>query len=124
MGIEHRKQRHADADAARGGQDAAGHFRGLSVRRTIGLVMEVVELGDGGEPCFQHLDIELRGDRLHVIRRHHEREAIHGLAPGPERIGVLAPDFGEASHGPLKGVAVQVRRRRRHDRVMLVLFLR
>ena len=36
----------------------------------------------------------------------------------------LAPDFGEASHGALEGVAVQVRRRRRHDRVTLVLFLR
>ena len=91
MGIEHRKQRHADADAPSRGQNTAGHFRGLSVRRTIGLVMEVVELGDGGEPRLQHLDIELRGDRLDVIRRHHEREAIHGLAPGPERIGRPCP---------------------------------
>ena len=91
MGVEHRKQRHADADAPSRGQNAAGHFRRLSVRRTIGRVVEVVKLGDGGEPRLQHLDIELRGDRLDVIRRHHEREAIHGLAPGPERVVALCP---------------------------------
>ena len=124
MGIEHWKQRHADADAPRRGQNAPGHFRRLSVRRTIGRVMEVVELGDGGEARLQHLDIELRGDRLDVIRRHHEREAIHGLAPGPERVVPLAPDFSESGHRALEGVAVQVRRRRRHDRVTLVPLLR
>ena len=97
---------------------------GDSIRRPIGRVVKVVELGDGGEPCLQHLDIELRGDRLDVVRRHHQRKAIHGLAPGPERVGLPAPDFGEAGHGPLEGVAMQVRRRRRHDGVTLVPFPR
>ena len=36
----------------------------------------------------------------------------------------LAANFGQAGHGPLERVAVQVRGRRRHDRVTLVAFLR
>ena len=35
----------------------------------------------------------------------------------------VAPDLGETSHGALKGVAVQVRRSRRHDRMTLIAFL-
>ncbi len=35
----------------------------------------------------------------------------------------MAPDFSEAGHRPLEGVAVQVRHRRRHDRVTLVPLL-
>jgi hypothetical protein len=36
----------------------------------------------------------------------------------------MAPDFSEAGHRQLEGVAVQVRHRRRHDRVTLVPLLR
>ena len=124
MGVEHRQQRHSDANTPGRSEDPASHFHRLRVGRTIGRIVEVVELGDGGEPRLQHLDIELRGDRLYVIRRHRQREAIHGLAPCPERIGLPAPDLSEAGHGELEGVAVQVRRRRRHDRVTLVPRLR
>ncbi len=93
------------------------------IGRPIGRVVKVMEFGDGGEPCLQHLDIELRGDRLDVVRRHRERKAIHGLAPCPERVGPR-PDFRKTGHGPLEGVAMQVRRGRRHDGVPLVSFPR
>ena len=124
MGVEHRKQRHADTGAARRGQNSCSHFRWLRVGRAIGRMMKVMELGDGSEPRLQHLDIELRGDCLHVIRRHHQREPIHRLTPGPERVGLVASDFSEARHGALEGVAVEIRHGRRHDRVALVPFLR
>src|SRR3984885_6027406 len=124
MGIEHWEPRHADADGLRRGKSTAPTLRRLSVRRTIGRVMEVVEPGDGGEPSFQHLDIELRRDRLDIIRRHHQREPIHGLAPRPERVVALAPDFSESGYRALEGVAVQIRWRGGHDRMTPVPLLR
>ena len=124
MSVEHRQKRDRDAGASGRGQDSIGHFRRLIVGLAVGGVVEVVKLGDGCESRLQHLDIGLRGDRLHVVRRHHQREAIHGLAPGPERIRLLGPDFGKSGHGALEGVAVQVRRRRGQDRVTLVALLR
>ena len=124
MGIEHRKQRHSDADAARRGQNTAGHFRRLRVRRTIGRVMEVVELGDGGEASLQHLDIGCAATASTSSGDIIEREAIHGLAPRPELVVPVAPDFGKSGHCALEGVAVQIRRPRAHDRVTLVPFLR
>ena len=124
MGVEHRQERDSDAGAAGRSEDSTGHFRRLLIRRAVWSIVEIVELGDGGEPCLQHLDIELRGDRLHIIRRHREREPIHRLAPGPERVGLLAPRFGEPGHGALEGMAVQVHGRRRHDRVKFIPLLR
>ena len=94
MSVEHRKQRHPDAGPSGGGEDAPGHFRARLIGRTVGRVVEVVEFGDRGESRLQHLDIELRGDRLDVIGRHLKREAVHRLAPGPERVDLPAANFG------------------------------
>ena len=56
--------------------------------------------------ALEHLDIEQRRDRGHIFRRHREREAIHRLAPGPERVGGIAAQFGKSGHAALEGVAV------------------
>ena len=70
MGVEDRKQGHANARLPGGGENAPGHLRRRLIGRTVGRVMEIMELGDCGEPGLQHLDIGLRGDRLDVVRRH------------------------------------------------------
>ena len=57
---------------------------------------------------FQHLHIELGGDGLDLLRRQAGNETVHHLAPGPEGIIARARALGEAGHGPLEGVAVQV----------------
>ncbi len=120
MGVKHGKQRDPDAGPSGGGENAPGHFRTRLIGRTIGRVVEVVEFGDGGEPRLQHFHIELRRDRLDVVGRHLKREAVHRLAPGPERVDLPAANFRQTGHGPLEGVAMQVRGRRRHDRMTLV----
>ncbi len=122
--IEDRQERQADSRFARRGDDAPGHFRTVGVGRAVGRVMKIVEFGDGGEAGFQHLDIDLGGDRLDVVRRHHQREPVHRLAPGPERVGAGGTGFREARHRPLKGVAVQIRHRRDENRVPLVALVR
>ena len=120
MGVEDRKQRQADPRRLRRGDDAGGHFGRRGVGRAVGRVMQIVELADRGEACLQHLDIELGGDRLDVVGRHGEREAVHRLAPGPEGVGLLAAALGEPGHAALEGVRVQVAERRDEDRAALV----
>jgi hypothetical protein len=72
-------------------------------------VVQVVELGDPAEACLEHLHVGEGGDRLEVVRRDPLDEAVHLLAPGPERIGRGPATLGEPGHGALEGVAVQVR---------------
>jgi hypothetical protein len=71
--------------------------------------MQVVELRHPGEARLEHLQVGQRRDRLEVVRRQPLDEAVHLLAPGPEGIGLGAAVLGEAGHGALEGVAVQVR---------------
>ena len=118
--IEDRQERQTDSRFARRGDNAPSHLGGIGVGRAVQRVVEIVEFGDGGEARLQHLDIEFGGDRLDVVGGHHQREAVHCLAPGPEGVGVAAAALGKARHRPLKGVAVQVRERRDKDRVPFV----
>ena len=120
VGVEDRQQRQADAGLARRGDDASGHFSRVGVGAAVRRVMEIVEFGDGGEARFQHLDIELSRHGLDVVRIHLEREAVHGLPPGPECVGAQPSGLGEARHRPLKGVAVQVREGRNEDGMTLI----
>ena len=109
---------------AGGGDDALGHLGAARVGRAVGRVVQIVELGDGGEARLQHLDIKLRRDRLDLVGLHRQREAIHGLAPGPERVRAVAAPLGEPGHRALEGVAVQVGERGQAERVTLVAGLR
>ena len=71
--------------------------------------MQVVEFGHRGEARFEHLHVGKGCDRLEVVGRQALDEAVHRLAPGPEGIGfVAAAPLGEAGHGALEGMAVQV----------------
>ncbi len=94
--------------AVGGGGDAGRHLRRIVVGPAIGRVVQIVELADRGEPGFEHLDIELRGDRLDIVWRQLVEEAVHHLPPGPEAVAAGTGDLGEAGHAALEGVAVQV----------------
>ena len=122
--VEDRQQRQSDSCVARGRDDPRRHFGAVGVRRAVRGVMEIVKLRHAGKARLQHLDIGLGGDRLDIVRRHREREAVHGLAPGPERVGRGPADFGEPRHGALKGVAMQVRNRGDCNRMPLVALAR
>ncbi|MGY4427350.1 hypothetical protein ACVWY2_009799 [Bradyrhizobium sp. JR6.1] len=83
-------------------------------------MMEIVKLSDPGKAPLEHLDIEQVRDGRDVVRRHRQRKAIHRLAPGPERVGRIAAQFGKAGHAALKRVAVQARQSRNRQLVTFV----
>ena len=87
MGIEDWQQRQPDSSVPGRGGYALGHLGDIGVRLSVAVVMEIVELADAGEAGFKHLDIELRRDRLDLVRRHRQRVAVHHLAPAPETVG-------------------------------------
>ena len=108
LAIEHRQQGEADARRLGRRHDALRHLGHVVVGPAVGLVMEIVELGHRGEARLEHLHVGEGRDRLEVVRRQPLDEAVHRLAPGPEGIGLAAAPLGEARHGALEGVAVQV----------------
>ncbi|MNS70420.1 hypothetical protein D3C72_1037630 [compost metagenome] len=69
IAIQHRQQGHADPRLGRRLTESAGHFAAIGIRETVGAVMQIVELGDLGIAPFQHFDIELAGNHLHLLRR-------------------------------------------------------
>lgn len=71
-------------------------------------MVEIVELPDAGEAAFQHFGIGKRGDGVEAFGVQAVDEAVHRLAPGPEAVAALPCPFGEASHGALEGVAVDI----------------
>ena len=85
--IETRQQRQADAGGFGSLRNARRHLGGVGVGRAVAIMMQIMEFADAGKPALQHLDIEQRRDASDVVRRHRQREAIHRLAPGPERVG-------------------------------------
>ncbi len=106
--VQHRQQRDADARALRGAQQAQRHLGRIGVRRAVGLVMDIVEFADAGIAGAQHLDIELRGDRLQRLGRQPQRKAVHQLAPAPERIVGGRAELGQAGEAALEGVRMQI----------------
>ena len=123
MRVEDRQQRHPDAGLRRRRENALRHLGDVSVWRPVGVVMQIVELADAGEAGFQHLRVELRRDRLDIVGRDRERDAIHHLAPGPEIVRAGAAIFRKPRHGALKSVAVEVRHAGDADRMALVVGL-
>jgi hypothetical protein len=73
------------------------------------IVMKIVEFPDARITLLEHFDIEQRRDGFRVFGSHVEREAIHRLAPRPERIRGIAGRLGEACHTSLERVAMQAR---------------
>ena len=106
------------ASAAAG--DPSGHFADIGIGTSVGIVMQIMKFADPRKSGFQHLDIGLRGDRLDLIRRHSQREAIHGLAPAPEIVGARTAPLREAGHRALKRMAVHIGHSRHAERVPLI----
>ena len=107
--VETRQQREPDAGDLGGSRNSRRHLRRIGVGRAIVVVMEIVEFPDARIALLEHLDIEQRCDGFRVFRGHLQREAIHRLAPCPERIRGIAARFGEARHAALERVTMQAR---------------
>ncbi len=108
VGVERGEERERDTRPPRRCRDAFGHLGGVGVGGACGVVVEVVELADAGEPGLEHLHVEVGCDGLDVVGGHGEGEAVHLRAPGPEVVAGGAAELGEARHGALEGVAVDV----------------
>ena len=94
--------------------------REVGIGRAVAIVVEVMEFADAGKALLEHLDIKQCRDGGDIVRRHRQREAIHRLAPGPERVGAIAAQFGEPRHAALECVAVQARHPRKRNSVAFV----
>ena len=118
--VETRQQCKADAGDLGGLRNARRHLGRIGIGRAIVVVMEIMEFPDAGIALLEHLDIEQRCDGFRVFGGHVQREAIHRLAPCPERIGGVAAGFGEASHAALERVTMQARYSRDGQLVVFV----
>jgi len=112
--VEHRQQGQAQPGGRCGGGNARGHLRVPGVALAIGRVVQVVEFADPGEPRFQHFHVGLFRHRLALGRTEPVQEAVHQFAPAPEAVARTPADFGQAGHGALEGMAVQVAQPRHH----------
>ena len=107
--VETRQQREADAGDLGGSRNSRRHLGRIGIGRAVVVVMEIVEFPDARKALLEHLDIEQRCDGFRVFGSHLQREAIHRLAPCPERIRGVAARFGEARHAALERVTMQAR---------------
>ena len=121
MRVEARQQGQADAGCLGCRGDAHRHLGDIGVRRPVAIVMQIVEFADPRKTALEHLDIEQGRDRLDVLRAHRQGEAVHRLAPRPERIGGMAADLGKAGHAPLERMAVQAGDAGDRDLMLLVI---
>jgi hypothetical protein len=95
--------------------EPGGHLGRIAIGQAVLVVVQVVELADGGVAGAEHLDEQEPGDGAQLVRPHGMGDAIHRLPPCPETIGRIAALLGKAGHGALKGVGMEVRHAR-HDR--------
>src|ERR1700761_156865 len=106
--VEHRQQGQYDACLARRFDQGQRHRLGLCVRRAVGAMMQVLELAALGVARLEHFYIELRGNRLELFRPDRGGEGVHGFAPGPEAVVTAALALGQASHGALERMRMEV----------------
>ena len=105
--VETRQQCEPDAGDLGGSRNSRRHLGRIGVGFAIVVVMEIVKFPDARVSLLEHLDIEQRCDGFRVFGSHVQREAIHRLAPCPERIRGVAARFGKASHATLERVTMQ-----------------
>ena len=89
---------------------AAGSAYGAA----IGLMMQIVEFANLRVTRFQHLDVELCGDRVEFFGSDATGERVHHLAPGPETVVGIRLALGEAGHRALERVRMEIRHARQH----------
>ena len=103
--VVHRQQSQAYTRLSRSRNNSIRHLRAGCA---IGQVVEVVELGDRGEPGRKHFAEGGECDAVHGIGIYRGSKRIHGFAPTPE--GILpAPRLSSARKRPLKCMAVGIR---------------
>ncbi len=119
--VETRQQCEPDAGDLGGSRNSRRHLGRIGVGRAIVVVMQIMEFPDARIALLEHLDIEQRCDGFGVFRGHLQREAIHRLAPCPERIRGVAACFGEPRHAALERVTMQARYSRDGQRVAFIV---
>ncbi|MND60937.1 hypothetical protein D3C80_521780 [compost metagenome] len=108
VAVQHRQQGQANAAVGRGRADAAGQLGRVGVGLAGLVVVHVVEFGHRGVAGLEHLDVQLAGDDLQLLRADLADQAVHQVAPGPETVVGVAGDFRQPCHGALEGMRVQV----------------
>ena len=118
IAVEYRQMREADARVLCRRYDPFRHLREVGIGPALGIVVQVVKLADRGVARLEHLDVDLRRDRLHLIGAELTDESIHHLPPGPEAVAAgagLPGLFRQSGHGALKGMRMEIGHSR-HDR--------
>ena len=100
------EQREPDAGGVGGGEERLGHRVLVVVRRTSGLVMDVVELADRGDARHRHLAEHGAGEAVVVVGGEPAGDVVHLVAPRPERAATAV--LGAAPKHPVESVAVHV----------------
>ena len=119
--VEGRQQRQVDFRDRRRAADPFGQLPRIAVRRSIAVVVNIMELPHAGETRLQHFHEGHGRDGFHVLRRDAVQKHVHRLAPGPEAVGGGPAYLGETRHAALKGVAVDVGEARDAHRATLVV---
>src|SRR5690606_12744520 len=66
------------------------------------------ELAHRGVAGFEHLHVQLCGHRVQRVGIEARGHAVHGVAPGPERIGRMRLTLRQPRHRALEGMRMQV----------------
>lgn len=106
--VQHRQQRQSDAGIFGGADDGFRHFRRVSIRAPIRLMVQVMELADLAVAGFQHFAIQLGGNGIQLLGIDFSGEPVHLFAPSPEAVGRIPAAFGQTRHGALERMAVTV----------------
>ncbi len=120
MGVEYGQEGQSDSRDLRRRRQGLRHFRRIGEGRTVEVVVQIMELTHPHEAGLQHFRERERCDGLQVIGPEPLGQPVHPRAPGPEVVAVLAPKLRRSGHGPLEGVAVQVRQAGQAQAVPLV----
>ncbi len=106
--VEHRQQRDADAGTPCRAQQRERHLGVVGIGAAAFGVVQVMELAHRRVARLQHLHVEPGGDRLQRRGRHARGEAVHQVAPAPERVVAGSAELGQAGEGALEGMGMQV----------------
>ena len=96
----------ADAGLARRGEEGIAHLVGVRVGRSVGAVMEVVELTDARDAGQCHLGEGGTGESVVAVGLEPLRRPVHHVAPRPE---TAALGLGTRPQRPVERMAVGVR---------------
>ena len=108
--IKDRQQGQPASRRCGGSGDPLTHFRQAVVWAAVGLMVQVMKLGDRSEAGFEALHLDEGGYRLDIVRFERIEKPVHERTPGPKAVSAArATLFRHAGHGALKGMAVQVR---------------